>query len=259
MTHPQVWRVLTTTLPVRRALVQVPVRASGLTAFSVTEGVQDQHTPDEATGIGNGLLNVVVKADGTFDLLRDGVVQVAGLGKLVDGGDRGDSYNYGPPATDRLIDEPNSVEVRFLESGPVRWVLEVVRDYDVPVGLSSDPDLRSDHTAPLSVRTQAELRTGETFLRLNVSFVNAMEDHRLRLHFPLGETVSHSDSEGQFCVTRRSLVSEGGWGEFPLPTYPASGFVSAAPSRSCSTTPRSTRSSAKEPNSLSRCCAQSAR
>ncbi len=227
VTHPQVWRVLTTTLPVRRALVQVPVQASGLTAFSVTEGVQEQHAPGEATGIGNGLLDVVVKADGTFDLLRDGVVQVAGLGKLVDGGDRGDSYNYGPPATDRLIDEPSSVEVRVLENGPLRWVLEVVREYDVPVGLSSDPDLRSDHTAPLSVRTQAELRAGETFLRLNVSFVNAMEDHRLRLHFPLGETVSHSDSEGQFCVTRRSLVSEGGWGEFPLPTYPASGFVSA--------------------------------
>lgn len=172
----------------------MPLKASGLTAFAVTEGAQEQqhHVTHETS---NGLLDVSVRADGTFDLRRDGIIQVTGLGKLVDGGDRGDSYNYGPPATDLLIDEPTSVEVEILENGPVRWVLQVTREYEVPVALSDDPDRRSSHTAPLSVQTQAELRAGETFLRLNVSFINAMKDHRLRLHIPLPEAVSHSESE----------------------------------------------------------------
>ena len=50
----------------------------------------------------NGLVTVTVDpADGTFSL--DGH---AGLGRLVDGGDVGDTYNYCPPAADREVDVP---------------------------------------------------------------------------------------------------------------------------------------------------------
>lgn len=38
-----------------------------------------------------------------------------------------------------------------------------------------------------------------------------------------------SASAGQFAVTERGLAAEGGWGEYPLPTFPASTFVSAGP------------------------------
>jgi alpha-mannosidase len=36
-----------------------------------------------------------------------------------------------------------------------------------------------------------------------------------------------SASAGQFAVTERGLTAEGGWGEYPIPTFPASAFVSA--------------------------------
>jgi alpha-mannosidase len=36
-----------------------------------------------------------------------------------------------------------------------------------------------------------------------------------------------SASAGQFAVTERGLTAEGGWGEYPIPTFPASSFVSA--------------------------------
>ena len=56
--------------------------------------------------------------DGTFAV--DGV---AGFGRLVDGGDHGDSYNYSPPAGDRIVDTPDSVSVTVAERGPVRAVI----------------------------------------------------------------------------------------------------------------------------------------
>jgi mannosylglycerate hydrolase len=64
-------------------------------------------------------------------------------------------------------------------------------------------------------------------VRLSVSFLNQSADHRLRWHVPLPEPVTGSASAGQFAVTARGLAAEGGWGEYPLPTFPASSFVSA--------------------------------
>ena len=40
--------------------------------------------------------------------------------RYVDGGDGGDTYNYCPPATDTIVDTPESVSVTVEESGPVR-------------------------------------------------------------------------------------------------------------------------------------------
>ena len=47
-------------------------------------------------------------------------LRVAGLGRLVDGGDGGDTYNYSPPAVDRVIDSPDAVRVTGARAGPVR-------------------------------------------------------------------------------------------------------------------------------------------
>ncbi len=49
----------------------------------------------------------------------------------------------------------------------------------------------------------------------------------MRLHVPLRRRASHSYAEGQYAVVQRGLVAEGGHGEMPLPTFPASAFVSA--------------------------------
>jgi alpha-mannosidase len=62
---------------------------------------------------------------------------------------------------------------------------------------------------------------------VDVRFTNPAADHRVRLHVPLPSAATASAAEGQFAVTERGLVAEGGWGEYPLPTYPASAFVSA--------------------------------
>ncbi len=74
---------------------------------------------------------------------------------------------------------------------------------------------------------RVELRAGEPFVRLRVVVDNPCRDHRLRLHVPLTGPADRSFAEGQFAVVERGTSAEGGHGEVPLPTFPASGFVDA--------------------------------
>ncbi|MEV8395043.1 MULTISPECIES: glycosyl hydrolase-related protein [unclassified Streptomyces] len=232
--HPGPWRVLTLEEARATALVPVDVPASGLAAVRVepsdrTAALPTTPTPATATArtLSNGLVEVAIAADGTLDVTgADGTV-LHGVGRLVDGGDRGDSYNYAPPARDALVSEPTGITVEPLENGPLRARTRVTRVYEWPVALSSDRDLRDSRTVPTPVETLVEVRVGEPFVRVSTSFLNRSADHRLRLHVPLPEPAARSASAGQFAVTERGLTAEGGWGEYPIPTFPASSFVSA--------------------------------
>ncbi|MFE2063459.1 alpha-mannosidase [Streptomyces sp. NPDC059467] len=235
--HPGEWRVRTLAQARATALVALPVPASGLTAFRVGAGdrsaaPEPRLAPATATAdtLSNGLVEVTVAADGSLDVTgTDGTV-LWGVGRLVDGGDRGDSYNYAPPAQDVLVSEPTRVGVELLETGPLRARLRVTRVYDWPEALlAGDRDRRAGRTVPTPVEMLVEVRAGEPFVRVSTAFLNRSADHRLRFHVPLPQPVTTSASAGQFAVTERGLTAEGGWGEYPIPTFPASSFVSAGP------------------------------
>ncbi|KUL62310.1 alpha-mannosidase [Streptomyces violaceusniger] len=232
--HPGEWQVRTLTEARASALVPVHVPASGLTSFRVEAGEapaapNTPAVPATATSrtLSNGLVEVEVAADGTLDVTGPDGTVLYGVGRLVDGGDRGDSYNYAPPAADVLVSEPAHVAVDLVESGPLRARLRVTRVYEWPAALSSDRDVRGEQTVPTPVEMLVEVRTGEPFIRVSTSFLNRSADHRPRFHVPLPEPVGTSASAGQFAVTERGLTAEGGWGEYPLPTFPASSFVTA--------------------------------
>lgn len=231
--EPRAWVLTAVPLPpLGRAHVQVDTRDDG---EAVTHGhrsadaevaepvrVEDEHALD------NGSVRVEVEPAGTLWVRgADGTV-LRGVGRLVDGGDRGDSYNWGPLADDLLVDRPDGIRVQVVERGPLRAVLAVERDYSWPTGLDdADSDRRSPDLAPVTTLSLVELRTGEPFVRVAVSFRNPAADHRLRWHVPLSAPAPASAGEGQFCVTERGTEPEGGCGEHPLPTFPASAFVCA--------------------------------
>ena len=174
--------------------------------------------------LANDRISIKAAADGTVEI-EGGGVRLEGVGRIVDGGDFGDTYNYGPPARDRLVAAPTSVAITPIERGPIRGVLDIVARYDWPVGLRPDGGERSGSIAPVEVTTRLELRTGEPFVRVGVTFTNPARDHRVRYHIPLPGRVERSAAEGQFAVVERGLTAEAGHGEVPLPTFPAHGFV----------------------------------
>ncbi len=158
-------------------------------------------------------------------------ISVAGLGRLVDGGDGGDTYNYSPPDIDRIVDRPDAVRIETIESGPVRARIRIESDYTWPACAIGDDRAcseRSDATVGVTVVTTLEVRPDERFLRVAHELDNQARDHRLRAHFPLPTRVEGSDAECAFTVVHRDLTAEGGTHEFGLPTFPSRRFVDAS-------------------------------
>jgi alpha-mannosidase len=223
------WELRVEAAPKRRLLADVPVPALGWTSVRpVPAGPAGGREAVRAgeRWLDNGLVRVQVAGDGTLRIAGGGV-ELAGAGRLVDGGDAGDLYDYGPPAEDELVGTPESVAVACAERGPLRGRLEVARAYSWPAGLRGDLAGRAAERVEAATSTLVEVRAGEPFARLTVAVDNRATDHRLRLHVPLARAADRSFAEGQFAVTERGRRAEGGHGEVPLPTYPARGFVAA--------------------------------
>ena len=170
--------------------------------------------------IDNGRVRIEVSPeDGTFTLNG-----LAGLDRLVDGGDDGDTYNYSPPGTDTEVDLPVGVDVETLEAGPVRGRLLVRRRYLWPE-LVVDGHRAGERA--VEVVTVLELRAGEDVVRVETTLDNTCRDHRLRSLFPLPSRAEVSRAECAFAVVERGLTAEGGPHEYGLPTFPSRRFVSA--------------------------------
>jgi mannosylglycerate hydrolase len=224
------WEVTLEVTKRRRVLARLPAPALGYAWAGELEGGDPHESITNAVEVmddrmANGLVEIQVADDGTVRL-RGGGTLLEGVGRVVDGGDAGDSYNYGPPLEDRLIERPEVVECRSGSRGPFVGELVVVRRYAWPRGLTADASGRSDATVATEVTTTFELRADERFVRVRIEFDNASRDHRVRWHIPLPAPVDGSAAEGQFAVVERGLEPEGGYGEVPLPTFPAVGFVS---------------------------------
>ena len=218
------WQVRVLAPPMQRLAAVVPVPPLGWTAVRAVPKRGHVEDPVRAEGrrlVGAGL-EVEVADDGT---LRIGDLE--GIARIVDGGDCGDTYNYAAPGVDTVVDGPEAVSVEVAAAGPLRAELVVHRRYRWPVGLEGDGAGRTDETAPVDVETRVELRAGEPFVRLRVSFDNRCRDHRVRLHVPLPARAEGSAAEGQFAVVERGLEPEGGYGETPVATFPARGFVAS--------------------------------
>ncbi|MGH3239078.1 MAG: alpha-mannosidase [Spirillospora sp.] len=223
------WRVRILADPRRTVAALVDVPALGLTTVTPSRASAAPAGPVTANGrtLDNGLLQAEIHEDGTLALRTPSGQAIEGIGRIVDGGDLGDSYNYAPPATDRLIEAPQTVRVEPAMAGPLLAAHDIVRTYRWPASGDFDGDARSASAEDVTVTTRAELRAGEPFLRLRVTFDNRCDDHRVRLHLPLPRPAASSYAEGQFAITERGLTAEGGFGERPVPTFPASGFVAA--------------------------------
>jgi alpha-mannosidase len=170
----------------------------------------------------NGLVSVTADAaTGTFSL--DGA---AGLGRLVDDGDAGDTYNWCPPDIDRVVDGAEAVQIDVVERGPARAVIRIRVRATWPNHVDDATGERVG-AVPVIVTTSVELRAGERFVRVCVTFDNHCLDHRLRAWFPLPEPAEHSVAECAFATVERGLVPESGPTEAGIPTYPSRRFVRA--------------------------------
>jgi alpha-mannosidase len=156
-----------------------------------------------------------------------------GLNRFIDGGDRGDEYNYCAPNHDTLI-QPlvRAIEVynRSLEQ-----FIKVDLEMALPNGLSTDREARAYETKPLHIHTTARLTPGVARVDVHTQVSNPVGDHRLRVHFPApfsaeaaGRTAAY---DGHFEVVERSMDVphwDVSWIERPVAQHPQRNFCTVS-------------------------------
>ncbi len=154
----------------------------------------------------------------------------AGLNRFVDGGDRGDEYNYCAPETDTIVDRPASPpRIRIDAAAGVRSLV-IEMTYRLPAGLAADRASRSTSSADERIVSTVTLTDGVPRIDVRTVVFNAAEDHRLRAHFPSGVRASVSKADQHFGVVQRPIAlpewDPATWMEQPVGTYPQKAFVS---------------------------------
>ena len=185
----------------------------------------------------NEFFRVEPARDGYFIVtdLETGVVYPV-VNLFVDGGDRGDEYNWDPPKTDRLVSRParrfpspvRPVRILVEERGPVRDTLRLEMTYLVPGSLAGDRDSRDRSTVPLEIVTRVSLSQGIKRIDFRTTVENRARDHRLRVHFRVPFVAEKSFAGCQFTVVERAAcpsASPASAVETALGTHPMRDFV----------------------------------
>jgi mannosylglycerate hydrolase len=226
--------VTITAPPSQRVLARVEVAGLGWARWRPvplapgTAPVTATPTADGGAVVGNGVVTLTVDpGDGTFAIAdAAGARSTTGLGRLVDDGDAGDTYNWSPPALDpsTVVDRPESAAVRILEEGPLRALVEVRTTLRLPEAVV---DGRREGEVVTEVVTTLGVRAGSPLVTVTTELDNRSRDHRLRAWLPLPERARTSEAECAFAIVERGTVTEGGPTERALPTHPSRRFVGA--------------------------------
>jgi mannosylglycerate hydrolase len=205
---------------------QVP--AMGWRRFVLRKAKACDDVLDRGTEIGNAGVTVQADADGTFAVRfgsGDDVQRYAGIGGIEDLGDRGDTYDF-DPVTGHGIRIVSTDITRRRHPGGLQE-LEILREIEIPVGITSSRDERSDERIVIPLRITARVAPGVERVDLQVSLDNRAEDHRLRLLFPTGIPTAQFEAASHFDTAVRSTAARDGsqWIHPAPATFPQQGFV----------------------------------
>lgn len=200
----------------RLAFVAADVPAAGWGTYRVRLGDVAPVQPgwDDGNRLTIGSAHVTVAADASVSVTGPTGKVFSGLGRLVDGGDRGDSYNYDPPQADALI-TPTLLECRSRVT-PARGQLHLTASLELPRGLADDRSERSRERIPVAVHITLTAWTGLPNLHWEVRLENTVTDHRLRVHFPVPGAPGTWTGDAHLSTVERPFGPVIG----PLPTEP---------------------------------------
>ncbi len=188
---------------------------------------------DSESVLENKLFSVAADlADGTLTVTDKSTGRTyTGLNRFVDGGDKGDEYNYCVPETEMVVDRPAAppkISVATPAPGVRQMTIEMA--YALPAGLAADRMSRSAATVGERIVTTVTLTDGVPRVDISTVVFNAAEDHRLRVHFPTGVKTDASKADQHFGVVQRPIAlpkwDPATWMEEPMGTYPQKAFVS---------------------------------
>lgn len=155
----------------------------------------------------NRYFKVQVKDNGSLDVFdKINRCTYRGLAVFEDGADAGDTYNYSPPLKNVSIrSSSQSAEIEILEKGPLRCLIELRIDLNLPEELSEDRKTRCSKFKVLPIVTWISVEAGCPLLRFRTLVKNTVKDHRLRVLFPTGLDTDISHADSQFDVVEHDI------------------------------------------------------
>ena len=171
---------------------------------------------------GNDALTVTDKLTGTV---------YRGVNRFVDGGDRGDLYNYCPPENDSLVDQPSAPPQVTSEKNSARQSLRIALNYSLPKELSADRTGRAAETVDAEISTTVSLYPGVRRIDFQTRVKNPARDHRLQVEFPTPIVSPWVAAEQAFDIVQRPLdlpQNTTDWIEQPRPEAPMQNFVAVS-------------------------------
>ena len=166
---------------------------------------------------------------------RETGLVLSGVHRFVDGGDRGDEYNYCPPEEDLRVDRPARPPVIRREADALGESLVIEMVYRVPEALAPERNRRGEKWVDLPITTRVTLTAGVRRVDFETVVENTARDHRLRVHFPVPFAAERAWVEGHWDVIAQPVSGSAGgqpampdWAEQPVPTRPQRGWVSVS-------------------------------
>jgi alpha-mannosidase len=203
----------------------------GYATFQIKTRERTSSAIEQPTFIENEFFRVEPnKQDGTLAITdkSTGTVYI-GANRFVDGGDRGDLYNYCPPERDTLIMQPSAAPVVEVECGAVRRSMRIAMNFRLPGELEDERTSRSQQTVDEPLTTTVSLYAGVRRIDFKTHVDNRARDHRLRVEFPTTFKTEYASADQAFDVVRRPLdlpADTGAWIEQPRPEAPMQSWVS---------------------------------
>ena len=202
----------------RVAFQAVDVPAFGWRAYTAELGARADAWQPAATDletIDTGRFRISVNADASLKVEdQEAGVRHDLVGRLVSSGDRGDSYNYDPPAVDLAV-HPTVSTVQVTQT-EVRTRILIDASMLLPVALADDRESRSTDRVPVPLTVEIEHWAGSDRLDYAVTVDNQAGDHRLRFEVPLDPAATEWTADQHWSAITRPIGPELG----ALPTAP---------------------------------------
>lgn len=179
----------------------------------------------------NEFLRVRIAPDGTFSVEDKITGQIyRDLGYFEDGGDCGDGYNYSYPLEDRVENSLGCVKhISRLTAGPVVQRYRIDYEWHLPQGLNNPRRKRTEARTECPLSVTLSLAQGTLRLDVEVTFVNRVCDHRLRMVFPSDIKTDTSQAGAQYDVVSHPIkvtpVPGSAWIEDAPTTFPQKDWV----------------------------------
>lgn len=215
-----------------------PLPALGMSSFAIHDGrdpLSEAEWASPVTAAGRELAfggnRLLVEPDGSLTVHTSFGQEHRSVVRLVDEGDRGDSYDFSPTSEGALALAPaGEARVDVAEEGPVRASLDVSFTALVPSGLADDRRSRSRDLVELPVRYRVSVCMASERVVVNGTLDNRARDHRVRVLFDAGIQATHIVADGQFSVEERPISPPDttGWAQSITSIRPHQSWVSLA-------------------------------